>query len=61
MSNVSKKLDQSLPSMLIENIVTAIVKSLATPLQVALAVLLRDAKEQAKVFYDFGVTCSYHE
>lgn len=51
----------SLPALLIGNIVTAVVKNLATPLQIALAVLLRDSKEQVKAFNDFGVTCSYDE
>ncbi len=37
------------------------VKNLATPLQIALAVLLRDSKELVKAFFDFGVTCSYDE
>ena len=36
-------------------------KNLATPLQIALAVLLRDSKEQVKSFHDFGVTCSNNE
>lgn len=60
-SNVSTKLKHSLPALLIGNIVTAVVKNLATPLQIALAVLLRDSKEQVKAFNDFGVTCSYDE
>ena len=34
---------------------------MTTPLQIALAVLLRDSKEQVKSFHDFGVTCSYDE
>ena len=38
---------------------TSIVKKIATPLQIALAVSLRDSKEQVKSFYDIGVTCSY--
>ena len=36
-------------------------KNLDTPLQIALAVFLRDSKEQVKAFSDFGVTCSYDE
>ena len=61
LTKVSKKLNQSLPALLIGNIITSIVKNLATPLQIALAVLLRDYKEQVKSFHDFGVTCSYDE
>jgi len=37
------------------------VKNLATPLQIALAILLRDSKEQVKAFHDFGVAGSYNE
>ena len=51
----------TLPALLIGNIVTCVVKNLATPLQIALAVFLRDSKEQVKAFSDFGVTCSYDE
>ena len=58
---LSQKLKQSLPALLIGNIVTSVVKNLATPLQIALAVFLRDSKEQVKAFSDFGVTCSYDE
>ena len=36
-------------------------KNLATPLQVALAVLLSDSKELIKAFFDFGVKCSYDD
>ena len=48
LTKVSKKLNQSLPALLIGNIITSIVKNLAIPLQIALAVLLRDSKEQVK-------------
>ena len=61
LSRVSQKLQQSLPALLIGNIITSVVKNLATPLQIALAVLLRDSKDQVKAFFDFGVTCSYDE
>ena len=58
---LSQKLKLSLPDLLIGNIVTYVVKNLATPLQIALAVFLMDSKEQVKAFSDFGVTCSYDE
>ena len=61
LSKVCKKLNQSLPALLVENIVTLVVKNIATPLQIALAVQLRDSKAQVKVFHDFGVTFSYDE
>ena len=53
LSRVSQKLQQSLPALLIGNI-TSVVKNLATPLQVALAVLLRDSKELIKAFLILG-------
>ena len=61
LTKVSEKLNQSLPALLIGNIITSVVKSFATPLQIALTVLLRDSKEKVKSFHDFGVTCSYDE
>ena len=61
LSKVSQKLNQPLPALLIGNIITSVVNNLATPLQIALAVFLRDSKEQVKAFPDFGVTCSYDE
>ena len=61
LSKVSQKLKQSLPALLIGNIITSVVKNLATPLQLALAVLMKDSKEHVKAFFDFGVTCSYDE
>ena len=35
---------------IIGNIITPVVKNLATPLQIALAVLLRDSKKEVKSF-----------
>ena len=61
LSQVSQKLKQPLPALLIGKIVTSVVKNLAIPLQIALAVFLRDSKEQVKAFSDFGVACSYDE
>ncbi len=61
LSSISQKLQQSLPALLIGNIITSVVKSLATPLQIALAVLQRDSKAIIKAFFDFGITCSYDE
>ena len=61
LSKINVKLDKSLPSFLIGNIVTSIIKNTATPLQIALAVHLRDSKMQVRAFHDFGVTCLYDE
>ena len=48
LSKVSQKLKQSLPALLIGNIVTSVVKNLATPLQIALVVFLRDSKRTSQ-------------
>ena len=61
LTKVSEKLNQSLPALLIGNIITSVVKNLTTSLQIALGVLLRDSKEQVHSFHDFGITCSYDE
>ena len=46
---------------MIGNMITSARRSFATPLQISLAVLLRDSKEHVKTLHDFGVTCSYDE
>ena len=46
---------------MIGNMITAAQTNLATPLQIALAVLHRCSKEEVKAFFDFGVTCSFDE
>ncbi len=61
LSKINPKMRQSLPALLIGNIITSLVKNQATPLQIALAVFLRDSKEQVKAFHDFQVTCPYDE
>ena len=63
LSKISSKLDpySSLTSLMIGNMLTSARRVFATPLQVSLAVLLRDSKEHVRTLYDFGVTCSYDE
>ena len=61
LSRLNKNLGRNLTSYMIGNMITAAQTNLATPLQIALAVLLRGSKEQVKVLFDFGVTCSYDE
>jgi len=60
-SHVNKDVCSRFQSNTIGNITTSLVKNQATPLQIALAVFLRDSKEQVKAFHDFKVTCSYDE
>ena len=61
LSAISEKFDQSLPALLIGNIITSIVNNFPTDLQIALAVLLRNSKEIVSHMYDYRITCSYDE
>jgi len=58
---VCPNLDQSLPALLIGNIVTSLVNSEPTNLQIALGVLMRDSKDLLSHMYDYRITCSYDE
>ena len=60
LSKIGKRLYDYLPSLMIGNMITAMIKkNLATPLQSSLAILLQDSKDHVKSFHDFSVTCSY--
>ena len=60
LSYVSSHLsDNSLPSVLIGNIVTSMASNRYTSLQVCLAILMRE-KRLVSQFYDYGVVCSYN-
>ena len=54
-------LKNTLPALLIGNIVTSALSSKPTNLQIALGNLLRDHKSIVKKLYRFGMTCSYDE
>ena len=58
---ISPKLAETLPAVMIGNMVTAILKQKPTDLQVALGILFRDSKSILGYMYDFGITCSYDE
>ena len=60
LSNVSEKLDNNLPALLIGNIVTSMLTNKPTSLQIALGVQVRQ-KNSIESSHDFGVTCSYDE
>ena len=60
LSSISDKLDLTLPSILIGNIITSIINNQPTSLQVALGVLVRE-KKLLEQFSDYGVTCTYKE
>ena len=52
--------DNSLPSILIGNIVTSMASNRYTSLQFGLAIIMRE-KQLVSQFYDYGVVCSYDE
>lgn len=61
LASLSTKLDNTLPAILIGNIITSVLRNKPTDLQIALGVLLRDYKTILGYTYDFGITCSYDE
>ena len=60
LSAISQKCDQSLPALLIGNIITSIVSHSPTDLQVSLAVLLRNFDVIVGQMFDYHITCSYN-
>ncbi|KAI4803777.1 hypothetical protein KUCAC02_025425 [Chaenocephalus aceratus] len=61
LASISPKLHNTLPALMVGNIVTSVLKSQPTDLQIALGVLLRHSKMLLGYTYDFGITCSYDE
>ena len=61
LAKVSPKLDNTLPALLIGSIVTAVVKSHPTSLQIALAGKMGESKRLINSLYSYGVCCSYTE
>jgi len=61
LAGISPRLKNTMPALLIGNIVTSAVRAQPTDLQVALGVLFRDSKSQLGYLNDYGVTCSYDE
>lgn len=61
LAKLGKKLDNTLPALLIGNIITSHLTNSPTPLQLGLAVLIEHSKELLKAYHDFGITCSYDE
>ena len=60
LSAISQKFDQSLPALLIGNIITSIVSHSPTDLQISLAVLLRNFEVIVGQMFDYRITCSYN-
>jgi len=61
LAKISPQLSRTLPSLLICNVVTSIVKNHPTSMQIDLGVLIRDSKRLINMMHSFGVTCSYDE
>ena len=61
LAGISPRLKDTMPALLIGNIVTSAVRAQPTELQIALGVLFRDSKSQLGYLNDYGVTCSYGE
>ena len=61
MRALSPKLEDTLPSLLISNIVTSQIINTTTDLQIYLGILLQDQKELISHFHDYKVTCTYDE
>lgn len=57
LAQLSPTLDNTLPALLIGNIITSALQNYPTNLQIYLAVVLRDSKGLVKTMNDFGVTC----
>ena len=58
---LNDNLNNTLPALLIGNIITSLISNKATNLQLALANLIRDSKALINQMYQFRVTCSYDE
>lgn len=61
LASLSDNLNNTLPALLIGNIITSIISNKATNLQLALGNLIRDSKALINHIYQFRVTCSYDE
>ena len=58
---LTDNLKDTLPALLIANIITSVLSNKPTHLQIALGNLLRDSKSLINRLYQFRVTCSYDE
>ena len=61
LSKLSNKLNGTQQAYLIGNIVTSALRNYPTPLQIALAVLMRNSKALVSNMNELGVTCTYDE
>ena len=58
---LTDNLKDTFPALLIANIITSVLSSKPTNLQIALGNLIRDSKSLINRLYQFRVTCSYDE
>ncbi|KAL4224762.1 hypothetical protein ACF0H5_015459 [Mactra antiquata] len=61
LAKLSNELNRTNTAYLIGNIVSSVVQNFTTPLQVALAIIMRDSKTLINQMNKFNVTCSYDE
>ena len=61
LASLNDNLNNTLPALLIGNIITSIISNKFTDLQLALGNLMRDSKALMNRMYQFKVTCSYDE
>ena len=61
LANISIKLDNTAPALLIGNIVTNTLTNVPTPLQIAIGISVRDSKDLVNQLNAFRVSCTYDE
>lgn len=61
LASVNDNLNNTLPALLIGNIITSVTSNKFTDLQLALGNLIRDSKTLINNMYHFRITCSYDE
>lgn len=61
LANLSKKLDRTLPALLIGSIINGVLQNHPTDIQIDLGVSARHSKTLINRLHDYGVSCTYDE
>ena len=61
LAEISPKLDETMPTAMIGNIITSFVNNQSTTLHIALSIILGPKKSLVEQFHNFGITCTYNE